>query len=117
MVPLAPLLIVPLVVPLIVSISPEMNPVLIATAALFRSPPLSTTATVKPLSSGPDDAVPPVKVTVPLAVTAGGLCTVVSVLVSVAVLLPLLPSWTVQLMVRVVSAPPAVGSPFVGEKL
>ena len=59
---------------------------------------------------------PPVNVTVPPAVTVGATCTVSSVLVAAGVF-ELVPSLTVQLMVRAVSPPPPVGSPLVGLKL
>ena len=99
------------------SVSPDRNPVLIVTVAPVRLPALSGSLTVRVPSSVTGEP-PPSKVAVPPAVTVGATCTVSSVLVDV-LLVPLLvePSVTVQLMVRAVSPPPPVGSPFDGLKL
>ena len=58
---------------------------------------------------------PKPKCTVPLAVMVGATCTVSKVLV--AVFAVAVPSFTVQSIVRLVSLPPPVGSPFDGLKL
>ena len=97
--------------------SPDSKPELILTVAPVRLPALSASVTVKVPSSVTGEP-PPSKVAVAPAVTVGATCTVSSVLVEV-LLVPLLvePSVTVQLMVRLVSPPPPVGSPLVGLKL
>ena len=97
--------------------SPLRKPLPIDTVAPARLPPLSTSLTVKAPSSVTAEP-PPVKVAVAPAVTLGATCTVSSVLVA-AMLLPLLvePSVTVQSIVRLVCAPPPVGSPLAGVKL
>ncbi len=107
--------------PVKLSVSPAMKPPivtvapvsvsLLSTSASFKGPPSVDTP-----SSGTGEP-PPMKVTVTPACTVGATCTVSRVLVPIATSLPLLPSLTVQLMVRVVSPPLGVGSPLAGEKL
>ncbi len=100
--------IVPLLWPLTDSLSTVWKPLLIVTVALARLPALSGTVSTTVLSSV-TGLPPPVKVGVPSATMAGAVCTAVSVLVSAAEFD--VPSFTVQVMVRVVSPPPPVGSP------
>ena len=99
------------------STSPDRKFELIDTVAPVSLPLLSTSLTDAVPSSVTAEP-PPSKVAVPPAVTAGAVWTTSSVLVAV-LLVPLLvePSVTVQLMVRLVSPPPPVGSPLSGLKL
>ena len=83
---------------------------LMLTVPPFSRPPLSTSANVREESSTTEPP-PPVKLTVPPAVMVGATCSVSSVLVASG--LETVPSFTTQLMVRMVS-PPTVGSPSVG---
>ena len=98
------------------SVSPEMKPDVIDTVAPVSLPPLSTSVTVSVPSSVTGEP-PPVKVAVPPAVTTGGDVHGVE-RAGRRSLVPLLvlPSLTVQLMVRVVSPPPPVGSPLLGRE-
>ena len=82
--------------------------------APVSTPPLSTSFTVR-VGSSATAPPPPVNVTVPPAVTVGATCTSVTVEVPVLLMpLLLLPSVTVQSIVRLMSAPPLVGSALLG---